>query len=60
MQTVPITLVQILHLSGPLEGEVQEFSEPELRIGRQSDCHIRFPNDLRMVSRSHACILREG
>lgn len=60
MQNIPVVIVQIIHLLGPFKGQIQEFSEPEIRIGRKPSCHIQFPKDLNIVSRDHARIVREG
>jgi len=43
-----------------LKGEIQEFSNPEISIGRHPSCHIQFPKDVKIVSRKHAQIIREG
>ena len=53
-------IVQLVHISGPLKGEIQEFSESEIAIGRHPSCGVRFPADLVLISRNHARILREG
>jgi pSer/pThr/pTyr-binding forkhead associated (FHA) protein len=60
MQNTPNILVQLVHIKGPFQGEIQEFSESEILIGRHKDCHVRFPKDLAIVSRIHARIAREG
>jgi pSer/pThr/pTyr-binding forkhead associated (FHA) protein len=43
-----------------MKSEIQEFSEPEISIGRQPSCHVQFPKDLAIISRKHARIVREG
>jgi len=53
-------VAQLVHISGPLKGEIQEFSEPEIAIGRHPSCIVRFPADLVLISRNHARIVREG
>jgi len=60
MADIPVIAIQIVHIDGPLKGEIQEFSDTELSIGRYPECHIQFHKDLRIVSRLHAKILREG
>ena len=60
MKRPPTIIVQLVHIQGPLKGQIQEFSEPEIVIGRKPSCHLRFPVDLTIVSREHATILREG
>jgi len=53
-------IVNIVHIEGPLKGEIQELSDPEIRIGRNPDCQVRFPADSLTISRDHARIVREG
>lgn len=60
MQTKPEIAVQIVHIQGPLKGEIQEFTDPEIWIGRHPSCQICFPKDLAIISRQHAKIEREG
>lgn len=43
-----------------MKGEIQEFYELEISIGRQPSCHVQFPKDLTTISREHARIVREG
>lgn len=56
----PVIVVQLIHISGPLKGQIQEFSEFAIAIGRHSSCHLQFPPDLTIISRKHAEIIREG
>jgi len=60
MANIPVIVIQLIHIEGPLRGEIQDFSDPEISIGRHSSCHVQFPKDLRTVSREHARIIREG
>ncbi len=60
MKRPPVIIVQLVHILGPLKGEIQEFSEPVISIGRNPGSHLRFPADLTTVSRKHAEIVREG
>lgn len=53
-------IVQLVHIHGPLKGEIQEFSRNEIIIGRHASCDLQFPKDLVVISRKHAHILREG
>ena len=53
-------MVQLVHIKGPLQGEIQEFVENEIFIGRHPSCHVQFPKDLAIISRKHARILRDG
>ena len=56
----PIIIMQLVHIQGPMKGEIQEFIESEISIGRHPSCHVRFPKDLAIISREHARIVREG
>ena len=60
MKTAPLIIMQLVHIQGPMKGEIQEFPDPEISIGRHPSCHVRFPKDLAIISRRHARIVREG
>lgn len=60
MKKAPTIIIQLVHIRGPLKGEIQEFSDNEVSIGRHSSCHVRFPKDHAIISRKHAHIIREG
>ncbi|MGE5238269.1 MAG: FHA domain-containing protein [Chloroflexota bacterium] len=60
MKHPPVITVQLVHISGPLKGQIQEFNEDTIVIGRQSTCQVSFPPDLAVVSRKHASIVRDG
>lgn len=60
MANIPVIIIRIVHIDGPLKGEIQEFSDAEISIGRYPECQVQFPKDLRIVSRLHARIVREG
>jgi len=60
MAGTPDILVSMVHIEGPLKGEIQELTDPEIRIGRNPDCQVQFPRDLLIVSRDHARIVRDG
>ncbi|TRZ98075.1 MAG: FHA domain-containing protein, partial [Deltaproteobacteria bacterium] len=60
MKRPPIIVVQLIHLSGPLKGQIQEFAEGSILVGRHPSCHVRFPADVTVLSRKHAEIVREG
>lgn len=60
MNRPPVIVVQLVHITGPLKGEIQEFPHGEISIGRHPSCHVRFPADLAVVSRKQADIVREG
>ena len=60
MVNIPVIVIQLIHIEGPLKGEIQEFSNPEISIGRHPSCQVQFPKDLKIISRKHAQIIREG
>jgi len=60
MKGPPVIVVQLVHLHGPLRGEIQEFTGEAITIGRHPESLLRFPADLGIVSRKHADIIREG
>lgn len=60
MKRPPIIVVQLIHILGSRKGEIQEFSEGYISIGRDFSSHVQFPPDLTGVSRKHADITREG
>jgi pSer/pThr/pTyr-binding forkhead associated (FHA) protein len=60
MKTAPVIIVQLIHIEGPLKGQIVELSDPEIKIGRHPSCQLRYPADLAIISREHALITREG
>jgi len=60
MKKAPFIIMQLVHIQGPMKGEIQEFPDTEISIGRHPSCHVRFPKDLAIISREHARIVREG
>jgi len=60
MNAIPHIIVQLVHIEGPLKGEIQELSDAEIVIGRHPDCQVQFPKDVTTLSRRHARIVREG
>ncbi|UFS70728.1 FHA domain-containing protein [Geomonas sp. RF6] len=60
MMTPPHIAVQLIHIQGGLKGEIQEFHDPLITVGRLSTCSVHFPGDEPGVSRQHARIEREG
>ena len=60
MKYPPGIVIQLVHIHGPMKGEIQEFSEGFVSIGRHPSCSLRFPADLPGISRNHAEIKREG
>ncbi len=57
MKTAPNIVVKLVHIKGPMKGNIQEFHEERIVIGRQPSCHLHFPADLDAISRTHAEIL---
>ncbi len=60
MTTLPNITIQLVHIQGPLKGEIQDLADSEIRIGRHPDCQVNFPKDQVTLSRVHARIVREG
>jgi pSer/pThr/pTyr-binding forkhead associated (FHA) protein len=56
----PTIIIQLIHIHGPRKGEIQEFSEGIISIGRHPSSSLLFPTDLTIISRRHAEIRREG
>ena len=56
----PDIIVKLIHIKGPMKGNIQEFYEGRISIGRHPSYHLHFPADLDIVSRDHAEIIREG
>jgi pSer/pThr/pTyr-binding forkhead associated (FHA) protein len=56
----PQIVIQLVHIAGPMKGEIQNFTESVITIGRHPSCKMRLPADLTTVSRQHAEIVREG
>ena len=57
---IPVIVVSLVHIQGPLKGEIQELSKERIGIGRHPSNDVLFPKDLTIVSRNHAEIVREG
>lgn len=60
MRNPPNIVIEVIHIHGPLKGEIQEFPDGHITIGRHTSCAIRFPADHVNISRKHAEIIREG
>ncbi len=60
MKQIPSITVQMVHIQGPMQGEIQDFNISKILIGRHPDCNLKFPKDLTMISRKHATITRDG
>jgi pSer/pThr/pTyr-binding forkhead associated (FHA) protein len=56
----PQIVVQLVHIAGPMKGQIQAFTEGAITIGRHPSCHLRFLADLTSVSRQLAEIVRKG
>ena len=57
---MPVIVVQLVHIQGPLKGQIQEFMDNEITIGRNPSCQVQFPPDVTSISRMHAELIREG
>ncbi|UCF84806.1 MAG: FHA domain-containing protein [Desulfobacteraceae bacterium] len=60
MTDKPTIVVQLVHIEGPLKGEIQDYLNSEISIGRHPSCQVQFPKHLAIISRQHALITREG
>lgn len=60
MKRPPVMVMQFVHMSGPMKGRMQEFSEEVVSIGRHPSCSLHYPPDLTCVSRNHADVARAG
>ncbi len=60
MKKAPDIQVQLVHIDGPLKGEIQEFYQDVIVVGRHPDCEVVFPRDDTGISRKHAEFKREG
>jgi pSer/pThr/pTyr-binding forkhead associated (FHA) protein len=60
MPQMPTITVQLVHIQGPLKGQIQDFIQFPVYIGRHSSCQVRFEKDLTTISRRHARIERQG
>ncbi len=60
MKSLPNLSVQLIHMQGPLKGQIQEFVKLEITIGRHPSCDVVFPADLQSISRYHAKLVRDG
>ena len=52
--------VQLVHIFGPKKGQIDEFIDAPITIGRHPSCSVVFQVDQKGVSRQHAEIIREG
>ena len=60
MPQIPIINIQLVHIQGPLKGQIQDFSQFPVHIGRHSSCQVRFDKHLTTISRRHARIERQS
>lgn len=60
MKTAPAIIVQLIHIEGPMKGQILELSDHEISIGRHPSCQLKFPPDFNIISRKHATIIRDG
>ncbi len=57
---IPDIKVQLIHIAGPLMGEINEFCQPIIVFGRHPESQVMFPENCTAISRKHASIMREG
>jgi len=55
-----IIMTQLVHLDGPRRGQIDEFRKDQIRIGRDPQSDVLMPADLRIISRNHAELVRDG
>jgi pSer/pThr/pTyr-binding forkhead associated (FHA) protein len=60
MKELPVIIVKLVHIQGPLMGQIQEFTGNTITIGRHPSCQVQFPTDITSISRNHAELVREG
>jgi pSer/pThr/pTyr-binding forkhead associated (FHA) protein len=60
MKCPPAITVQLIHIHGGLKGEIQEFTDSVITIGRLPSYTVHFPAEEPGVSREHARIDRDG
>lgn len=60
MKQQPAIIVRLVHIDGPFKGNIDEFFESHLTIGRHPSCSVSFPQDQTLISRMHADLVREG
>ncbi len=60
MNGLPVIRVQLVHIQGPLKGQIQEVTESVITIGRNPSSTVLFPADTATISRKHAELVREG
>ena len=55
-----IITTQLVHLDGPRKGQIDEFKQDTISIGRDPGSDVLLPADLLTISRHHAELKREG
>ena len=60
MPQTPTITIQLVHIQGPLKGQVSEFSKFPIHIGRHAACQIRYDKEMTAISRKHARIECKG
>ena len=60
MKELPVIIVKLVHIQGPLMGQIQEFTGDTITIGRHPSCQVQFPTDITSISRNHAELVRDG
>ena len=60
MPQTSTAFIQLVHIRGPMKGQIQAFSRFPVSIGRHPTCHVRFDQTQTTISRRHARIERQG
>lgn len=60
MKELPVIIVKLVHIQGPLMGQIQEFTGDTITIGRHPSCQVQFPTNITSISRNHAELVRDG
>jgi pSer/pThr/pTyr-binding forkhead associated (FHA) protein len=58
MNGMPVIRVQLVHIQGPLKGQIQEFTQTSIIVGRHPSCSVQFPTETTTISRRHAEFVR--
>lgn len=52
--------IQLVHIKGPLQGQIQEFTESRIVIGSEPACQVVFPPATVGITRNHVELIRDG
>lgn len=56
MPTIPEISIQLIHIQGPSKGQIQDFFQFPVTIGRHPTCHVQYDKNMTTLSRQHARI----